>query len=107
MKKILLFSFLLVAASASFAQTTNKDNNKSRPSEKPKSLKLTNEQLQKLKEINGANRIAQKKINDDITLTASQKSQKIQELKNGQLEKLSKFLTPDQLEQFKNLKKED
>ena len=110
MKKILCSTLFLLSLTVAFAQKPSSDTSsqkRTERAEKLKSLNLTPEQRQKIKEINGANRAARMKIDADSSLSVEQKKTKIREMRKAQMEKLGKILTPEQLEQFRDLKKED
>ena len=119
MKRILLIALTFTFSAYSQAQTTSnatapatstapsKDDTKAAKAEKMKKLNLTDEQRDKMKELNNINRREKMAIESDSTLSADQKQKKIKELRKGQQEKLKSILTSEQYEQLKEMRKND
>ena len=120
MKKISLFVFAILFSSVVFCQNANnndsKENNENatetakktgdqRFQEMLKSLNLSSDQKQSLKELNKTNKEAKNKISSDSTLSDADKKVKLKELRTDKTKKFLDLLTPEQLEIYKEYKK--
>jgi Spy/CpxP family protein refolding chaperone len=121
MKKIMMtIVFLSTLQSLSFAQirraktvntnipsdTTKKiiaDTSKSTSKEMLKDMGLSREQMKQLKALKEEGKARKQAIDADTLLSKKERRQKLQQLKDEQLQKMQKFLTPEQMEKMKAL----
>ena len=109
---IIAFSFMVMAANAQVQRETNPSKNidtntdkKNNRIEMMQSLNLTKEQQAQLKEFHRSMKQQKEAIDNDASLTTEQKEAKMKALHKEQKEKLNSILTPEQMEQLKQQRK--
>ena len=116
MKKLsaiaILFTFFAMNANAQVKRETTPSQNsatnsiqKNKNREMMKELNLSKEQRDQMKELHQSMKQKKEDINNDKTLSESQKKAKMKELRREQKEKMNTILTPEQKEKMKEGKK--
>ena len=115
MKNLLLFAFLFMASSTGVfaqvqrntdsSQTRVANNNKAEKMQTMQSLNLTKEQKGQLKEIRQTQKQQRQAIMDDQSLSDMQRRQKMNELRKAQNDKLRTILSPEQMDQLMQQRK--
>lgn len=109
---------VMISSSVAFSQSSSTDSKVSptenvkkegdvKYQEMLKSLNLTDDQKSKLKQINKSNKDAKMKVTNDTTLSEISRKEQLKEIKNNKSKSFMDLLTPDQLEKYKEFKKEN
>ena len=72
-----------------------------------KALNLTDDQKDKLKEINKINKESKAKVNSDTTLSDDEKKQRLKEIRKDKTKRFLEILTPEQATLYNEMKKAD
>ncbi len=109
---VIVFFFMVMAAEAQVQRETNPSQNIATNTDKKdnrvemiQSLNLTKEQQGQLKEFHRSMKQQKEAIDNDASLTTEQKEAKMKALHKEQKEKLNSILTPEQMEQLKEQRK--
>jgi Spy/CpxP family protein refolding chaperone len=118
MKKSIFIMAVMISSSVAFSQSSSTDSKVSptenvkkegdvKYQEMLKSLNLTDDQKSILKQINKSNKDAKMKVTNDTTLSEISRKEQLKEIKNNKSKSFMDLLTPDQLEKYKEFKKEN
>ncbi len=121
MKKYIVAILFIFFSTTSFAQVQRNTTKKSTDSaaaitqpsakkdkkERIRELDLSKEQRIKFKELNQTHKQSKAAIEADTTLSAAQRQEKLKALKKAHADKLKTILTPEQIEKFKQSKKDN
>ncbi len=86
------------------APTEQKTAMKGKKAEMMKELNLTDEQKKQLAPMQKEERAKKEKIMNDTTLSADQKKEQMKALREESISKMSKILTPEQMQKLKELR---
>lgn len=116
MKKLLFVFTICLLTTAGFSQvqrkvvkdtsTASANSNKQNRKQTFAELDLTKEQKSKLKEMRQANKSGRDEVENDTTLTADQKKQKLNAMKSENARKMNDLLTDDQKKKMRKMRKQ-